>query len=126
MRPVDEHDRRGGELRADLDGRAERAQVVDQSGGEEDQAAREDPEELPARVERADGEARPTPARKPATMPTPPSEGVVWFDQRSPVGAATTRRAKLDLSVAQRRRRPPEGGYGRERATPNGTEPLFM
>ena len=42
-----------------------------------------------------------TPARSPATMPTPPSEGVDSVDQRSPVGAATTRRAKRDRSVAQ-------------------------
>ncbi len=42
----------------------------------------------------------PTPARIPATMPTPPSEGVVSVDQRSPVGAATTCRAKRVRSVA--------------------------
>jgi hypothetical protein len=51
-----EHDPGGGELGADLDQRRERAAVVDRADDEHHGAPAEDPGELPARLEGADGE----------------------------------------------------------------------
>src|ERR1700736_5496302 len=42
-----------------------------------------------------------TPPSSPAKIPTPPSDGVTVVCQRSPVGAATTRRASRERSVTQ-------------------------
>ena len=64
-RPVDEHDRRGAELRGELEPRGQRVDVVDQAGEEEQRGAAEDAEQLLAAVEAADRERRADPGGEP-------------------------------------------------------------
>ena len=64
-------------------------------------AAGEDPDELALPLDRAGGEAAPTPARRPATIPIAADERRRLGRQRSPVGEATTCRAKRERSVGQ-------------------------
>ena len=84
--PVDEHDRRGAELRAQLEPGGQGVDVVDEAGDEEHAAPPRTPSSSSCAWTPPTAIAAPIPAASPRKMPTPPKVGVACALQRSPAG----------------------------------------